>query len=67
VALAPPYVKAQCIAHGQVTYAHPVISLMTHTGVDIEWIIPVTSTPLRGVNDLPIKSTVGPIDEEQCQ
>jgi hypothetical protein len=36
VALAPPYVKAQCIAHGQVTYAHPVISLMNHTGDDIE-------------------------------
>ena len=51
MALAPPYVKAQCIAHGQVTYAQPVIGLITYTGVDIEWIIPVTSAPLRGVND----------------
>ena len=36
VALAPPYVKAQCIAHRQVTYAQPVISLMAYTGDDIE-------------------------------
>ena len=36
VALAPPYVKGQCIAHRQVTYAHPVISLMAHTGDDID-------------------------------
>jgi hypothetical protein len=30
-----------------------VIGLMAYTGVDIEWIIPVTSVPLRGVSISP--------------
>ena len=46
---------------------HPVISLMTHTGHDIEWVIRVTSALLRGVNIKLIKSNIGPIAEEQWQ
>ena len=50
VALATPYATAQCITQTS-DLTHPVISLMTYTGDDIEWVIRVTSTPLRGVND----------------
>ena len=40
---------------------------MIHTGVDIEQVICVTSTLLRGVSIKLKQSNVGPSYEEQCQ
>ena len=40
---------------------------MTHTGDDIEQVSPVTTILLQGVNDLLIKSKVGPIIEQKDQ
>ena len=62
----PPLQQLNAL-HRHVTSTHPVVSLMTHTGDDIEQVIRVTSTILRGFTDLLIKSNVGPITEEQCQ
>ena len=45
-----PYVTAPCLAKTN-DLTHPVISLMLHTGDDIEWVLRVTTTLLRGVND----------------
>ena len=42
-----PHMKQINALHRHVTCTHPVISLMTHTGVDIEQVIRVTSTLLR--------------------
>ena len=39
---------------------HPMISLMNHTGDDIEQVIPVTATQLRGANDQPQLSGLRP-------
>ena len=50
VALAPPLQQLNAL-HRHVTYTHPVISLMTYTGDDIEWVIRVPTSLLRGVND----------------
>ena len=43
---APPMQQINALLR-QVTSTHPVISLMAHTGVDIEQVICVTSTLLR--------------------
>ena len=43
------------------TCTHPVISLMAHTGDDIEQVSPVTTTLLRGVSIKLKLSNVGPI------
>ena len=53
--------------HRHVTCTHPVVSLMTHTGVDIEQVIRITSTIPRIASIKLIKSNVGPIAKEQCQ
>jgi hypothetical protein len=50
VALAPPVQQLNAL-HRHVTSTHPVISLMAHTGDDIEYVICVISIPIRGVND----------------
>ena len=44
-----------------VTSTHPVVSLMIHTGDDIEQVICVTSTLLRGVSIKLKLSNFGPI------
>ena len=43
------------------TITYPVISLMAHTGVDIEQVIRVTTTPPRGVSIKLKSSNVGAI------
>ena len=50
-----------------VTITHPVISLMTHTVDDIEWVIRVTTTLLRSVSIELKLSNVGPIVEQKDQ
>ena len=47
--------------HRHVTITHPVISLMAHTGDDIEQVIRVTTTPPRGVSIKLKSSNVGAI------
>ena len=60
MALAPPMQQLNAW-HRQVTCTHPVISLMAHTGDDIERVICVTSTLLRGVSIKLKLSNFGPI------
>ena len=49
VALAPPMQQLNAM-HRHVTITYPLISLMTHTGDNIDYVIRVTTTPLRGVS-----------------
>ena len=62
-----PHIQQLNALHRHVTCTHPVVSLMTYTGDDPDQVIRVTTTLPRSVNDLPIKSNVGPSSEEQCQ
>ena len=59
--LHPPLQQLNAL-HRQVTITHPVISLMAHTGDDIEQVIRVTTTLLRGVSIKLKQSNVGPND-----
>ena len=56
--LHPPLQQLNAL-HRHVTITHPVISLMTHTDDDIEQVIRVTTTPLRGVSNKLKPSNVG--------
>ena len=49
------------------TSTHPVVSSMIHTGVDIEQVICVTSTLLRGVSIKLKLSNGGPIVKQKDQ
>lgn len=62
VALARPMQRLNAL-HRYVTCTHPVMSLMNLTGDDIDYVILVTSTPLRGVSIKLTLSKIGHFDE----
>ena len=66
VALAPPMQQLNAL-YRQVTITHPLISLIAHTGDDIEQVIPVTTTLLRGGSIKLKPSNVGHFCEKQDQ